>query len=520
MAPSNNATRDLVKGTVLPALLAERDRLNRIDRWARWDHDKPHAPAHATTEYRGLARAAQTPWLALVVTAVAQALYVEGYRRARAPEDAAPWSMWQRNGLDSRQIAVHRAALRYGQANVKVLPGEDLSGTMPVIRGVSPRRMITMWADAAADDWPMFALQADPAKVGDGRGWDLRLYDDEDVHHLQADAGGSNVTYLDSRRHGVGVCPVVRFTSDLDLEGRAGGEVDPFISVASRIDQTTFDRLVVQRFASWVVRTVAGMAKPEQEDEAAAKRLLLKVEHLLVAEDADTKFGSLPATPLDGFIAARDADIRDLAAVTQTPPHHLLGQMANLSAEALAAAEASLSRKIEERKHTFGESWEQTLRLAGHVAGNRDAAADFEAQVRWRDMESRSLAQAADALGKLAQMLSVPVELLWEKIPGWTQQDVERAKELAAQGGGMADLLRQLADGQVPTPPDQGDPGVGGEDPAEVKAKADALGSLIRAGVDAESAAARVGLSGLEFTGAVPVSLRLPAEEASSLEAS
>lgn len=511
MAPSSNATRDLVAGSVLPAFLAERGRLDRIDRWARWHHDQPHAPRQATAEYQRIAERAQTPWLALVVTSVAQALYVEGYRRAREPEDAAPWGTWQQNGLDRRQIAVHRAALRYGEANVTVLPGEDLTGPVPVIRGVSPRQMMTMWADQADDDWPICALKAKPAKVDDNLGWSLQLIDDTDVHYMQADGGGSKVTYLDHKRHGAGVCPVVRFASELDLEGRTDGEVEPFISVAARIDQTTFDRLVVQRFSSWVVRTIAGMAKPDSPEEEAAKRLLLRVEDLLVAEDPDTKFGSLPATPLGGFIDARDADIRDLAAVTQTPPHHLLGQIANLSAEALAAAEASLSRKIEERKHSFGESWEQVLRLAAHVDGDVEAAADFEAQVRWRDMESRSLAQSADALGKLAQMLQVPVEMLWEKIPGWTQQDVERAKDLAGQGGGFDQMLAELAGGQTSAPPPT--------DPAEVKARADSLGILIRAGVSAESAAAIVGLTGAQFTGAVPVGLRLPESEATDLEA-
>jgi hypothetical protein len=241
----------------------------------------------------------------------------------------------------------------------------------------------------------------------------------------------------------------------LDLRGRTPGEVEPFIPVAARIDQTTFDRLVVQRFAAWVVRTISGMAMPEDVSEERAKALLLKVSDLLVAEDPDTKFGHLPATPLDGFIAAYDADVRSLAAVSQTPPHHLLGQMANLSAEALAAAEASLSRKVVERQQVFGEAYEQALRLAARIIGDIEAARDTASQVRWRDMESRSLAQAADALGKLAQMLQVPVELLWEKIPGWTQQDVERARELVAQGGGIEALLRELALSQT-SPPSPG----------------------------------------------------------------
>lgn len=51
-----------------------------------------------------------------------------------------------------------------------------------------------------------------------------------------------------------------------------------------------------------------------------------------------------------------------------------------------------------------------------------------------------------------------------------------------------------------------------------MKAKADAMGVLIRSGVAPASAAEQVGLDGVEFTGAVPVSLRLPEAEAIKLE--
>lgn len=56
------------------------------------------------------------------------------------------------------------------------------------------------------------------------------------------------------------------------------------------------------------------------------------------------------------------------------------------------------------------------------------------------------------------------------------------------------------------------------DDAAATKAKADALGALVRAGATFESAAAEVGLSSLESSGAVPTTLRLPAEEADELE--
>ena len=53
---------------------------------------------------------------------------------------------------------------------------------------------------------------------------------------------------------------------------------------------------------------------------------------------------------------------------------------------------------------------------------------------------------------------------------------------------------------------------------AELKQRMDALGVAVRAGVDPEAAARVVGLPGVEFTGAVPVSLRLPEAEATRLE--
>lgn len=436
-----------------PALRAEQERINRIDRWYRWDHDKPHMPNQATDEYRKLAERAQAPWGRRVVTSVTDQLYVEGFRGAKATDNAAPWQFWQANGLDSRQIPMHESAIAYGLTYSTVLPGTSWLGeAMPVIRGLDPSQMIAFYEDPAWDDWPKFALRAEPIKLDrDTKGWALRVYDEKHVYYLQCDSDGGKMTYIDTRDHLIGVCPVVRFVNHVDLRGRADGEVEPFIPLLGRIDQTTFDRMIVQRFASWVVRTVSGMAPPdelpEENHDEWRKRaaLLLRVSDFLAADDPDTKFGSLPATPLDGFINAHDADVRALAAVSQTPVHEMLGQMANLSAEALAAAEASLTRKVEARRHTIGESWEQTLRLAALVMGDRTAAADMGSQVTWKDMESRSLAQAADALGKLATMLKVPVELLWEKIPGFTQQDVEAAKAIVEQAGGL-DLLREIVE--------------------------------------------------------------------------
>jgi hypothetical protein len=433
---------------LLPRWREERERVERADKWYRGHHDRPSMPRQKTSrEYLELADRTPTPWLSLVVTAVAQALYVEGYRSPSTDAEAGnepAWECWQANGMDARQIQIHRAALAHGLSYAIVGPGEipQTGEKMPRVRGMSARKMLAVYEDPVEDEWPVYALRGD--NIGaDGDPTVVKLYDASAVYSLRRREGQSLAIDgpVGVEKHGAGVTPVVRYANMLDLDGRASGEVEPHIWMAARIDQDTFDRLVVQRFGAWLVRYGTGLVEPETDAEKRAAKLRLSVEDFLVSDSTDTKFGTLPATPLDGFIKAREADIRDLAAASQTTVHHLTGEMVNLSAEALAAAEAQHNRKVTERKHTFGESHEQLLRICEHLRGNADGAADFKSQVRWADIESRSLAQAADALGKMATMLNVPVELLWEKIPGWTDQDVKRARELFQDADAIGAML-------------------------------------------------------------------------------
>lgn len=453
MALTPDEAVQLIGDELLPKFQSEKTKLDVIDKWARWDHDDPHKPRHATQEYRELSARAQAPWGDLVVTSLAQTLYVEGYRSPESSDEAHGWSIWQANGMDGRQVPLHKAVLTYGLAYGTCLPGKTLAGDpMPVMRGESPREMIAVYDDPANDDWPIYALRV--ARVR--KGWKLTLFDEEIAYSLRIkDLGDKPTTDGTTERHDAGVCPVVRYKNRFDLEGRAAGEIEPFIPLLGRIDQTTFDRLVVQRFASWKVRTIAGMSVAESAaasgENVEQTKMRLRAEDFLTAEDKDTKFGVLAETPLDGFIKAEDADKIDLAALTQTPAFELLGQLANIGADALAAVKSSQTAKSEECRHTLGEDHEQFIRLACHIAGDAEGAADFSAQVRWADTSIRSLAQAADGLGKLATMLQLPPEVLWRMVPGLTQQDIEEAKGILEKQGGVA-LLQQIANGMAPAP--------------------------------------------------------------------
>lgn len=389
----------------------------------------------STREYEDIASRVSTPWAGLLVNSITQTCSLEGVYRPGESKTMNAWNLWQENRWDSRQKAIYNGAVAHGLSFATALPAKSTwTGKRTAkFQAYSAKRMSAYYADVD-DEFPMFAMGALEQVDLEGRKyWSVEVIDEQAVHYLEVDGDGGDEKqwrYITHEVHGLGFPPVIRYFNDLDLDGHMTGEIEPFIPLLRRIDQDVFDRLVVQRFGAWVVRYGTGLVKPETDEDARAQAILLKVGEMLMSEEPNSKFGTLEATDLKGFIEAHDADLRTLAAVAQRPPHHLLGASSNLQAEALAATEQGLLRRALGLRTNLGESHELLFRTGALIVGDTAEARAFDMQVRWRDTESRSLSQTADALGKLATQVEVPVEILWERIPGWTDSDTERAKPL------------------------------------------------------------------------------------------
>lgn len=443
---------EVVHDRLFPLYTDQRAQLDVVDSWYRWDHEQPKLPRRASQEHKWLAELARTPWLNTVVTTVAQALYSTGIKlTVDAP---SPWRTWQANDFDMRQTAIHRAALAYGVAFNVVTPGEDANGPRSVMRGVSPRRMVAVYADAAEDDWPIFAGRFEKASATE---YLVRLYDEEAVYFVQVNAQGEEPEFIEYREHNAGVCPVVRYTNMLDLDGRTDGEVSPLIPLAKRINKTDYDRLLAQHFNSWKVRVISGIdvqsgpgAAREGEDSAtAADRALTRLQQndIITLKDPQSRASTLDETSLDGFIKSRDSDVEALAAIAQLPITAFNGGVSNISADTLVELRAGLNQKVYERQVSFGKSHAQSLRLAAALEGNPEAANDYDAKMEWKDTRVRSWGQTVDALGKAATMLGVDPQELWEELPWLDQTDLEdmRKRATTTQARTARDNLAQAA---------------------------------------------------------------------------
>lgn len=440
------ATRAILHGP----RAAEADRLDKIAQAMKpqGPNDAPRVeiPRDAPDAMRSLARKASTNFLPLVVDTFSQVMKVDGYYTPGSPENASPWQWWLRNRMGARQTGVHRAGLQYGASYVVCLPGDP----GPVMRGVSPRKMTALYADAD-DEWPLMTLEVD--------GQHITLLDEECRYRFGAEKPapksglnaaasiewlGGQLTYIDTQAHDVGVPPVIRFRDRMLLDGEEQfGIVEPLMRIQERIDETTFGMLVTQYFQAFKQRYIIGWV-PESEQEYL-EATAADVWTFSNDGEHDVKVGELnPADP-KGYIESKASALRDLSAIGQVPAQNLgVDGISNISDATLAGLETGKDRKADEISASFGESWEQALRLCAHIAGDNEAAMDYSGEVRWKDSTARSFAQTVDGLGKLATMLGIPQELLWEDVPGWTQQKVDRAKEIRASADSFAGLTALL----------------------------------------------------------------------------
>lgn len=497
------------------------------------DHRLPRAPKGAADAYRRLLNSARTNWCRLVVDAVAERLRVVGFRfGGTSTEDGDlsggddAWLLWQANGMDAAHEMAQNDALVCASSFVSVWPDDEspvgvrisIEHPLQTIVAYEPGERRRRIAAIKTFVDPIARLRYATLITADGWWqWTRPVSPGEDEHgdrgKISLVTGPDSWALSDEGENTLGDVPIVELRPWPRTLGPGWSEIDGgVIDIQDRINTTILNRMMATEYAAFRQKYATGLVLPTQRDPVTGEPIAdaagnpvpvapfdSAVDRLWVAEDPGVKFGEFSESDLSGYIRAVEADVSHLAAITHTPPHYLLGQIINASGDALKAAEAGLVSKVRFRSAHLGEAWEEVIRLAFAAIGDARAT-DFQAETVWADFETRSEAEHVDALVKLGS-IGVPNEVLWEKA-GASPQEVQRWVILA---GSEALLMGGGPEG-VAAP---------GED---IKAKADALGILIRAGADPVSAAARVGLTGMAFTGAVPVTLRLPETDAASLE--
>lgn len=437
----------------------------------------------------------------LIVDSVAERLEIDGFRMTDDPEaDIDAWSIWQRNDLDALSSTAMTESLVSARAFATVWG--DANG-QPIIQ-LEDATELTCWYENSNDRrTPSMALKQWQDEWGT---WHARLWTPQATYRMNAQvrAGG---TWSDpiAERNPLGIVPIVELANRPRLRFDPSSELRVVAPIQDAINKVVRDALVASEFAAYPQRWVTGLDIEVDEDgQPKPPPFDPALDRMFQAEDNSVNFGQFAAADLGNYVKLVEMLVQHLATVSRVPFHYFLlngGQAP--SGEAITSAEAGLVAKVRDRQIHFGEAWERVMRLAFRVLDDPRAQATT-AETIWRDPEYRTEGQHVDALLKL-RTLGVPLQQLWEDA-GYTPAQIERFEQLRRAEVTMAAQADAAAfmgtDAAVAAPQ------TAESDPAVMRQKADALGVLIRAGVDPADAASRVGLSGLDFTGATPVALR------------
>ena len=416
------------------------------------DHTEPYAPRDSSEQIRDLQARSITNWVPLLVNLPSQVSFVDGYRRGSFGSTVSPdgesqpagsvkrfspeYECWQMNGMDARQSVIYRAALTYGHSFVHV---NNLNGNKVKIEVLSTRNTIAYFDDPINDVIPSLTLTVKSYPRDDKRPGLAILWDAENRYEMDFTSDQEfKLRKNGTIAHNLGACPVVRYTCYIDDEGATSGVIMPIIPMQDRVNQAVFSTNITADFGAFKVRTAAGLQVNFKIDPETGEALIDPVTgkpvpepiavsqaRMLVSGNPDTRFGQLDETPLAGYLLNEDQAVKNLAAVAQFPLHALLGNVSNLSAEALNALEAQFMRFLQHLHTSWGESHEQLFRLVSAAMEDSEGAESFGGEVRWRDMSSKAFGAMLDGLSKGVESLGIPKRGAWAMIPGLTSGTIQ-----------------------------------------------------------------------------------------------
>lgn len=369
----------------------------------------------------------------LAVNAVAERMRVQAVEATVGGQDvtADVMRLWKVNNLDQRLQAVLCDALSLGAAYWVVWVDEYGHATISPESArhmVVERHPVTREVTGAVKRW--FVKDHNGVLVDEH----VVAYDAHEIVHYTR-GGNNTLDVIDTITNPLGVVPVVAMVNYDRLDDEVGYSViDDLADLVDALSKILADVLTASESVARPRRWATGVDLEDREDEFTADGGVVDVSPLdgqamspfgedstfMAVENEAAKFGQLPGADLKGYETAVNILVQQIQATSGLPPHMLGITTANpSSADAIRAAEASLTARAESRIRVLGLALEQAMRLLVAIDRGVDVA-NVEVELRWASPATSSKAQEVDAITKLVALNILTVDEAREQM-GITQ---------------------------------------------------------------------------------------------------
>ena len=429
--------------------------IERYDRYYRGEHKLRFASNEFARRFAQRYHDFSDNWCGVVADAPVERLQPIGIRVKGAPDsdpgDSDLWDVWLDNEADALSDLAWLDAV-IGKRSYALVWGSDDDG--PKISWEHPSQAIVGY------DPETRARVAGLKRWSDGTTEYATLYLPEEVWKFQRPAyatsgytnsglfiPGAETGWRERRSAGdsswplpnpMNEVPLVEFANRPRLLGEPISDIAGTVAMQDAVNLLWGYLFNAADFASFPQRIVTGMDRPmipildEQGQEIGERPVDLEkfaVDRVVWLESPEAKTTEWSAANLDAYTSIIEVQVGHIAAQTRTPQHYLVGKMANLSADALKAAETGLVKRTEEKTEHFGRGVREVFRLVCLAQGDEAKAKAVRAgTVLWKDVESRSEAQLVDALQKLSA-IGFPFAYIAERY-GLSPAEVERVVKM------------------------------------------------------------------------------------------
>lgn len=428
-------------------LIDRQPRYDILESYVAGDFSLPSGDPRYVKALRELQQKAKTNYVALVTNAPCERMEVQGFRFGNDPDtpaDETANEIWQYNNMDLNSQIAHITAATYSRSYVMVSPPSE-GEKYPIITVEDPRCTIVehdparqnkiraglkMWNDDILGY--SIAVVYLPDSIHFFRGKAASYYQNIDYDTLkQRLISAGSWEYMGTEVNPLNEVPIVPLNWRPGLHGTSLAEAEEGFTIQDRINATILDRMIISRAQAYKQRWAKGIKIPKSDSGQAKPPFDPGADILWAVESPEAQFGEFKEADITMILKAVRDDVGDLAAITKTPPHYLLGEIVNASGDALKAAETGLVSKTKARIKTAGWTWEKVIKLAFGWMGDTGKQNEVLAETIWADPESRSRAELADAILKETQM-GLPPEMAFERL-GLTPSQIQRAMQLKRQ---------------------------------------------------------------------------------------
>jgi hypothetical protein len=438
--------------------LGQRSRVvRRREDYVHGKQDLPFAPFGASEEYEDLREQAPANVLGIAVGAPTQRMRADSLRTSLGDEaEKALWlGAWQANKLDTRQDLIYRSMMIHGRGIASVWVN-TANRARPIVRPESYER-VHVEMDPDDPFTPLYAVKVYsitdrpanglilPASVTRERQIGI-VYDAGSMVRFERPAVGGEWKVAAESTHPMRRVPFAVYDYQPDADGRPWSAIDPLMPQQDSLNTIRFNTLLAMQFAAFRQKIVTGFdprvvdkdgnivyktnsdGTPALDANGRMQPLIqsagrVGVDRMLAFPGHDTKVFDLPESNLANYVDVWDMFLTTFFSTAQIPPQYQLGQMVNLSGDALTAAESTLASLVKELQLSAGEGHEDMLELAYYASGGTE---DFlpTSEMEWLDAEARSFSQVVDGAQKLIAT-GFPRRAAYGMLPGATKTKLD-----------------------------------------------------------------------------------------------